>query len=136
MTIKVRGMAPLIQVFDMPTSVAFYRELLGFELIGRSDPDQEWAFAMLQLDDAVLMLNTVYEEAERPEAPDPARVAAHVDVALYFGAPDVDAVYEHLRAKGLAVEPPTITSYGFRVVIVRDPDNYALCFQWPVAEPA
>ncbi len=32
MSIKVEGVAPLIQVFDMPTSVAFYRDVLGFEL--------------------------------------------------------------------------------------------------------
>lgn len=31
MGVDVRGMAPLLEVFDMPTSVAFYRDLLGFE---------------------------------------------------------------------------------------------------------
>ena len=33
MGIKIQGMAPLIQVFDMPRSVAFYRDVLGFELV-------------------------------------------------------------------------------------------------------
>ena len=32
MGIEIRGMAPLFQVFDMPTSVAFYRDVLGFEV--------------------------------------------------------------------------------------------------------
>ena len=31
MAIEVRGMAPLLQVFDMPLSIAFYRDVLGFE---------------------------------------------------------------------------------------------------------
>jgi len=30
MTLDVRGLAPLLQVYDMPTSVHFYRDLLGF----------------------------------------------------------------------------------------------------------
>lgn len=27
------GVAPLLQVYDMPTAVSFYRDLLGFELV-------------------------------------------------------------------------------------------------------
>ena len=33
MPIKVEGGAPLLQVFDMPTSLAFYRDKLGFEVL-------------------------------------------------------------------------------------------------------
>lgn len=33
MTIKIQGLTPLIEVFDMPTSVAFYRDVIGFEVI-------------------------------------------------------------------------------------------------------
>jgi uncharacterized glyoxalase superfamily protein PhnB len=32
MAIDVRGMTPLLQVYDMPTSIKFYCEALGFEL--------------------------------------------------------------------------------------------------------
>lgn len=30
MTLEVRGMAPLLQVFDMPTSIASHRRFVGF----------------------------------------------------------------------------------------------------------
>jgi glyoxylase I family protein len=30
------GLVPLLQVYDMPTALAFYRDLLGFELVDRS----------------------------------------------------------------------------------------------------
>ena len=30
MTIAVRGVCPLLQVFDMPTSLRFYRDIFGF----------------------------------------------------------------------------------------------------------
>lgn len=36
MTITVRGLCPLLQVFDMPTSLRFYRDILGFSVVERS----------------------------------------------------------------------------------------------------
>lgn len=76
------------------------------------------------------MLNTAYERHERPAAPDPARVAAHGDTALFFGCRDLDAAYAHLRALGLDVKAPVIRDYGMRQMHLKDPDGYALCFQW------
>gem|GEM_PF-4593712 len=70
MPIEVKGSAPLLQVFDMPTSIAFYCDKLGFKLVQRSQPDQKhFDWAMLQLGDEQLMLNTAYEQHERPPAP-------------------------------------------------------------------
>jgi catechol 2,3-dioxygenase-like lactoylglutathione lyase family enzyme len=36
MCIEVRGVCTLLQVFDMPTSVRFYRDVLGFEVLQTS----------------------------------------------------------------------------------------------------
>ena len=36
MAIEVQGLAPLLQVFDMPTSIRFYRDLLGFTVVTTS----------------------------------------------------------------------------------------------------
>ena len=33
MSLQLEGFVPLIQVFDMPPAVAFYRDVLGFELV-------------------------------------------------------------------------------------------------------
>ena len=33
MAIEVQGMAPLLQVFDMHKSIAFYCDVLGFEIV-------------------------------------------------------------------------------------------------------
>jgi uncharacterized glyoxalase superfamily protein PhnB len=80
------------------------------------------------------MLNTAYEKQDRPPAPDPVRVAAHADTAIYFACPDVDAVYRHLREKGVEVKEPQIAQYGMKQVYVTDPDGYNLCFQWPATQ--
>ena len=132
MAIEIRGLAPLLQVFDMPTSIAFYRDVVGFEVLTTSDPGKDrFEWALLELDGAQLMLNTAYEEAQRPPSPDPARMAAHADTAIYFGCPDVDAAYAHFRERGVNVKEPRIAHYGMKQLYLNDPDGYELCFQWP-----
>lgn len=133
MAIEVRGMAPLLQVFDMPTSIRFYRDVLGFEVVSTSGPGDRFDWALLELHGVKLMLNTAYEDHARPPAPDPARVAAHDDTGIFFGCPDVDAAYAHLRARGVDVKEPATQSYGMKQLYVTDPDGYCLCFQWPAA---
>ncbi|QQS48934.1 MAG: VOC family protein [Acidobacteriota bacterium] len=131
MAIEIRGSAPLLQVFDMPTALAFYRDVLGFEVLEQAPPGDDCDWAMLRLGGVDLMLNTAYEKPDRPPTPDPERMAGHTDFTLYFGCPDVDATYAHLSERGIEVDPPSITSYGFKSISLRDPDGYGLCFHWP-----
>jgi glyoxylase I family protein len=138
MPLELRSICPLLQVFDMPMSLRFYRDLLGFEIVSAAPPAEQvpkdahdWVW--LQRGELNLMLNTAYDpDAERPPVPDGMRVAAHDDTALFFGAPDVDAVYAHLRAHGMAVDPPKVAPYGMKQLSLKDPDGFAICFQWPV----
>ena len=134
MALDMRGVTTLLQVYDMPTSVRFYRDLLGFKMVNHSplrggDPDRvHWCW--LRLGGADVMLNTAYEfDEERPVPPDAARVMAHGDTTLYLGCPDVDAAYEELRAKGVEVKKPHVAPYGMKQMSLRDPDGYGLCLQ-------
>src|ERR1035437_144463 len=85
----MQGLCPLIQVYDMPTSLRFYRDVLGFEVFSSSPPrspdDCDWVW--LKLSSTELMLNTRYEFDSRPLAPDSALLAAHDDTCLYIGSP-------------------------------------------------
>lgn len=131
MGLEIRGLSPLLQVFDMPTSIKFYCEGLGFEIAltdGKTAPNFDWV--LLKLNDHHLMLNTAYEGDHRPAVPDPARVAAHEDASIYFACPDVDAAYAHLQEKGIRSEKPQVAPYGMKQLYLRDPDGYILCFQW------
>ena len=134
MAIEIKGFAPLIQVFDMPASLKFYRDTLGFQLTGQSQPElgDDCGWAMLKLGEAELMLNTAFEPSYRPAAPDPVRIQHHDDTRIYFGCPDVDAAYAHLVSKGIEVKPPYVTGYGFKAIDMTDPDGYGLTFHWPV----
>lgn len=132
MALDVRGVTTLLQVYDMPTSIRFYRDVLGFEVVTTSPllGEDRFHWALLRLGDTELMLNTAYEfDEERPVPPDAARVAAHDDTGLYFGCPNVEAVYEELRAKGVKVDEPKVTPYCMKLLFLRDPDGYVLSFQ-------
>jgi len=118
----------------MPASLRFYRDVLGFTIIGSAPPgakDDDLGWAWLQHGDTEIMLNTAYDPNDvRPPVADVRRVAAHGDTGLFIGCPDLDAVYQHLRAHGVDVKPPHTTHYGMKQLSATDPDGFGLCFQW------
>ena len=61
------------------------------------------------------MLNTAYDDDQRPVRPELARVAAHADTGLFFACPDPETAYTHLLSRGVAAERPRVS------------------FQWPAA---
>ncbi len=130
MPLHVSGVVTLIQVFDMPSSLRFYRDLLGFEIVQRSQPVDNCHWAWLRLNDAEIMLNTAHEDKHRPPVPDSKRQMAHEDTCLYFGCPDVDEAYQFLRSQGIEATEPKTAPYGMRQVYFHDPDRYAICLQW------
>jgi len=132
MAVNAQGLCPLIQVFDMPTSVAFYRDVLGFTIEMQSRPGDHFDWALLRLGSAQLMLNTAYESDARPAAPDPTRHATHSDTAFYFYCADLDEAYAYLTSKGVRAHKPATRDYGMRQLNFADPDGYGLCFQHPV----
>jgi uncharacterized glyoxalase superfamily protein PhnB len=130
----IQGVAPLLQVYDMPTAIHFYRDVLGFAIWGSSQPGDDCNWCSMRLNGAEVMLNAAYEADQRPAAPDPARVASHEDTCLFFGCKDLDAAFQHLRSHGLNLNKPKVAPYGMRQLYFTDPDGYGLCFQHPVSQ--
>ena len=89
MTFSPLGLTPLIGVFDMPTALAFYRDVLGFAVVSAS-PEVETAegrfshWMWLRFGQAEIMLNTQYDSNERPAQPpvDRSRDAVFTSIAL------------------------------------------------------
>lgn len=135
---ELRGVTPLLQVYDMPASVRFYRDTLGFHVYnhaphrGGGDPDRfHWVW--LKHGDVDLMLNTAYEfDEERPVPPDAARVSAHGDTVLYLDCVDLDTAYAELLPKIAGLTPPHETLYGMRELGVRDPDGFLISLLAPL----
>jgi uncharacterized glyoxalase superfamily protein PhnB len=130
------GLTPLIQVYDMEKSLAFYQGKLGFEIVAASPlvdtPEGRFSHWMwLRSGSAEIMLNTAYDSGERPPHPDTARLAAHADTTLFIACRTLDATYAALKQAGLDIDPPSKASYGLRRFTLRDPDNFELVFQEP-----
>lgn len=127
------GLIPLIGVFDMPKALAFYRDLLGFEVVSAS-PEVEtkegrfshWMW--LRFGPAEIMLNTQYDSNERPEHPVETGATVH-GACFYIGCSDIAVAYEQLTRRGLKADPPTVAPYGLKRFSVKDPDGYPIVFQ-------
>ena len=132
MSIKIKHLTPLIQVFNMPRSLAFYRDILGFDIVMDSGNGDSSSWVWIKKDDCHLMLNDQYEPGHEPEAPPVERLRWHKDTGLFFGCEDVDMVYEYLVEKGLSIQQPIVTSYGMKQLNLSDPDGYHICFQHEV----
>jgi glyoxylase I family protein len=130
----LRGLCPLLQVFDMPTALRFYRDVLGFAEVEKSGQGDDVDWAWLRHGEAAVMLNTAYESDKRPPTRDPARVAAHADTCLFFGCEDLEGAHAHLVSHGVKADPPKVAPYGMKQLYATDPDGYGLCLQWPAQE--
>ena len=136
MTPEFQGLCPLLAVYDMTAARAFYQVVLGFETVQASPlvdaPEGRFShWVWLRRDGAELMLNTAYDEGERPAARVAEQDRWHRDATLYIGCADVDAMYADLKAKGLDLAPPQTRPYGMRQLTLTDPDGYGVCFQAP-----
>jgi len=116
----------------MPASLRFYRDVLGFSEVAKSGQGDAVGWAWLRHgDDASLMLNTAHDTDDRPDRPDPARVAAHGDTILYLGCEDLEGAYRYLVEHGIQAGRPEVAPYGMKQLYATDPDGYKVCLQWP-----
>jgi len=137
MAFEIRGVCPYFEVYDMPASLRFYIDQLGFTLVDHSphrggDDPYRYHWCWLRLGAADLMLNDVYEfDEERPSREEHLRQRGHRDTCLFFGCPEVDRAYAELTARGVVIDrPPKVAPYGMKQMYFRDPDGFGLCFQW------
>lgn len=129
-TQAIGPMVPLLNVYDMRRTVAFYRDVLGFELEQQWEPDGHLYWASMKRGGTKLMFNAEYEDHERkPEHDRP-----HQDVIFYFYPQDVVGLRESLIAHGCKVSALQVVHYNHKQFEVKDPDGYRLCFSQPTTE--
>ncbi|MDQ3822450.1 MAG: VOC family protein [Actinomycetota bacterium] len=113
---------PVVYAADVERSLAFYRDLFGFELVYRWPPDGAPDFAFLRLDPLGIALaaHSAPEEllGRSPVAGSPPRF----ELCIY--ADDVDRAAEDLARGGARIlVPPTDQPWGERLLYVEDPDG-------------
>jgi catechol 2,3-dioxygenase-like lactoylglutathione lyase family enzyme len=120
--------APFFIVHDVMSSLAFYKDRLGFELTYLG-PDEHPFFAMLMRDGVGVMLKAIAPDIA--PTPNPSRHDwARWDA--YIHTPDPDALAEEFASRGVSFrEPLGINTDQLRGFEVMDMDGYVLYFGRP-----
>jgi uncharacterized glyoxalase superfamily protein PhnB len=124
MTIK--SCTPLLNVADCERSLAFYRDVLGFEVASTWDEGGQIAWAELRSGPVRLMLNgRGGDPAHRFARP------AYRDAVICLGVDSVHALCAELRRHGFEPPEPEAQEYGLDEIVIRDPDGYDLSLSSP-----
>jgi len=108
----------MIMVSDMPRSVAFYRDVLGFRLRFQSEFWSEF-----ETDGTTLALHGGARPAARPAAPSDEKTAGTITIGLNVS--NLDATVRMLKGQGVVflLEPTLREGQGIRLAIFADPDG-------------
>lgn len=116
---KLSSMVPMVCVSDVPRSVAFYQQALGFQVLNTYEHEGQLNWAFLRSDPVELMLVA----GEEPFGDRQCR-----DVILYFYPTDIETLHMNLMQQGFPVGELSATFYGMKEFRLEDPDGYELCF--------
>ena len=119
-------LTPHLFVEDMQRSIAFYRDVLGFE-VRRAEPEVAPTFASLQRADSSLMLSPFGETFGNWKVADVAeqRRGQLGPVSFYIEGADLEADYQRvLDAGATVVDPLAARPWGQREFTVADPDGF------------
>lgn len=112
---KLMSLSPILWTKDLPASIAFYHDVLGFECT-----NQTAGWACLQKDEVELMLSL-------PNAHEPFDKIQFTG-SFYFHPDDVKSLWQQLKDKARIVYPLEDFDYGMREFAIRDNNGYILQF--------
>lgn len=127
---EISGIAPLFIVTNVPASLAFYRDRLGFAVTFEGPDPGDIFFGIVQRDGAMIMFKDVGIEPTPNSTRDVGQGLARWDA--YVHVPDPDALAAEFRSRNVEfAEPLQDTHDGLRGFELRDADGYILFFGRP-----
>lgn len=117
----IRQIAPLFFTMDIPATLAYYTEKLGFTCLGAwQDPP---VYAIVARD-----RHAIHFRCAAPPTPN-ARKYEEELLDAYLGIDDADALYAEYATRGVAfTRTPANTPWGMREFVVKDCDGRLLAF--------
>jgi catechol 2,3-dioxygenase-like lactoylglutathione lyase family enzyme len=123
------SLRPMLAVTDLPATVRFYVEKLGFNCCGLHGEPPVWA--ELERDGVAIMFNAPPRECVERDVP---RTSRDYQI-FYFNVQDAAALREEYRGRGVSVSDLRVAFYGMKEFEVRDPEGHWLWFGQPTDEP-
>jgi|GraSoiStandDraft_36_1057302.scaffolds.fasta_scaffold865606_1 uncharacterized glyoxalase superfamily protein PhnB len=126
MTATLKKLTPNLMVEDVNRTVAFYQEVLGFELLTSVPEEGQLAWAMLKRAGVELMFQTRASLTE--ELPGLRGKDIGGTFTLYIDVEDIQGLYAAIRDKVTVVVDMHTTFYGAREITIEDCNGYILTF--------
>lgn len=124
---EIGGVSPFFIVRDVPSSLAFYRDRLGFEITFEGPAPADIFFGIVRRGGAMIMFKDVGVDPLPNHKREP---AARWDA--YFYVPDPDALADEFASRNVEFsEPLKDTHDGLRGFELKDCDGYVLFFGRP-----
>ena len=123
---RFTSVTPNLVVRDLASSLAFYRDMLGFT-ISMSVPDAApYVFVGLERDGVPVFLNDV--TAAVHDFPAMASTPSGGTCTMFFIVTNVDALHAMVAPQATIVMPLKTQVYGMREFAVTDPDGHVITF--------
>jgi lactoylglutathione lyase len=126
MTAMLKKLTPNLMVEDVNRTVAFYQEVLGFELLTSVPEEGQLAWAMLKRGGVELMFQTRGSLTE--ELPGLGGKDIGGTLNLYIDVEDIQGLYTAIRDKVTVVTGMHTTFYGANEIAIEDCNGYILTF--------
>ena len=124
---EAQALAVSLTVNELPRSVAWYRDVLGFAVAREYAPQGRLVAAALSAG-AIEILLTQDNGAQGAD-----RVKGQGFSLQFTTAQDIDALAAGIRARGGVLDDEPADAWGARVFRLRDPDGFKLVFSSPRA---
>lgn len=126
-TVRFEGLTPNLLVADVMASIAFYRDVFGFELHFRVPDEPPYVFASLKRDEIEFFVNAAAGVIKEF----PTLRAGHTST-LFVVVDHVDALFAAVKDRAPIAMPLKDQFYGMREFAVFDPDGYLVTFAQPI----
>jgi catechol 2,3-dioxygenase-like lactoylglutathione lyase family enzyme len=124
---QITGIAPFFIVRDVPTSMAFYRDKLGFEISYEGPEPNDIFFGIVERGGAFILMKAVGVDPVPNYTRDIKQGIARWDA--YVSVPDPDALAAEFASRGVEFFVPLQDTHdGLRGFEIEDADGYRLFF--------
>ena len=130
---EIAGIAPLLIVNNVPATLEFYRDRLGFDVTFQGPEPEDIFFGIVRRGGAMIMFKEVGVAPVPNYTRDIKQGIARWDA--YFYVADPDALAAEFSSRNVEFfNPLQNNSDGLRGFEVKDPNGYVLYFGRPVPE--
>lgn len=130
---EIGGASPLFIVRDVPRTLAFYRDELGFEITFQGPKPDDIFFGIVQRGRAMIMFKDVDMDPVPNHTRDIGHGIARWDAYIYV--PDPDALAAEFASRNVEFfEPLQDNSDDLRGFEIQDANGYILFFGRPLAK--